>query len=137
MISSLPLLVSWIILLWNWNFPYEIIFFAPATNKHPIRLRPLEKVLAIEFVASDKKSNISKGSRISRIWKSSCLIRMRRDFRDGVVYSSCHAVLDHGRQLGTEARVFQRTCSDTMNILRKNNLHISLNQLKIITSLYT
>ena len=140
MIFSLPLLVTWIIILWNWNFPCEIIFFAPATNKHPNGLRPLEKVLAIEFVAGDKKSNIfriSRISKISRIWKSSCLIRMRRDFRDGALCSNRHAVLDHGRQLQMEARVFLRTYSDTMKILRKNNLHISLNQLKNITSLHT
>ena len=109
MIFSLPILVTWIIFLLNWNFPCEIIFFASAANEHPNRLRPLEKVLAIEFMAGDKKSYIFRGSRISRIsriWKSRCLIRMRRDFRDGVVCSSCHFVLDHGGHMGMEARVF-------------------------------
>ena len=75
-----------------------------------------------------------RGSRIS---KSSCLIRMRRDFKDRVVCSNYQIVLDHGGHLGMEARVFQRTNSGTMKILRKNNLHISLNQLKNITSIYT
>ena len=54
---------------------------------------------------------------------SRCSIRMRRDFRDGVVCSGCH----HGEWLVMEARVFQRTSSDTMEILRKNNLIFSLN----------
>ena len=130
MIFNLPLLVTWIIFLRNWSFPCEIIFFASATDEHPNGLRPSEKVLAIELVAGDKKSNIFRGSRISRIWNSRCLIRIRRDFRDGVVCSSCHAVLDYEGQLGMEARVFQRTDSDTMKILRKNNLLIFITSVE-------
>ena len=75
-------------------------------------------------MVGDKKSNIFRGSKISRIWKSRCLIRMRRGFKDGDVCSSFHAVLDHGGQLEMEARVFQRTNFDTVKILRKNNLLI-------------
>ena len=70
-------------------------------------------------MACDKKRDISKGSRIYRVWKSRCLINMRQDFKDGDVCFNCHDKLDHGGLLGMEVRVFPRTSSDTMKIFQE------------------